>query len=264
MKHQLARLAAFAETLGHLYLDAAFKMEVLLEFVRSSDAPDESGASAASTLLAETLRRDLIRDLWALCLDPDDRAPTIAHLVRELDEPMTRGALRVRFVDTEIEAWQNCGAGQPCVDYSSASQEDFNETAWRTKQAAQTLLNSDLANRLRLARNQAVAHYGMIKGANRSYALFDLSSLRLGDRELQLFLDGAEPIVLNLARLLAARRFDLQVIKRSNRDLPLLYGSARATAIGWRSLALISATLPVARSEAENQTNGTRTQDHNF
>lgn len=213
--------------MARLYCEADLKVAIL-DLFEAQDLPARLGGQAGSgaySCLSRSLRFDLIRDLWAFSLDRDDRAPSIAHLSREFEDPMTRNAVRIQFAEAGLSAWlelesAHCVAlnvHSACVDYWSASLAAFDDTLCMLRTGARSLLDSDRARRLNLARNQGIAHYSMVKGRDKKHSLFDLSSLRLEFRDPQRFLIEAEPIILNIVLLLAGARFDVGDVKRGNR-----------------------------------------------
>lgn len=229
MQRQLARLRAFAEAIAKLYVEADRKLAILevMEECELAERLDGCAGLGGYYSLLTSLRCDLIRDIWAVLLDRDDRAPSIAHLCYEFDDLASYCALRLQYAETRFACWLDtsgasgcAGAGAtahvPCVDYWSASLAEFDDTVSGLRLRVQSLLASDRARRLSVARNRGIAHYNMVKGRDKEHALFDLSTLRLELSDSQLVLEQAEPSIIELTRLLGGPVFDVAALRRLN------------------------------------------------
>ena len=107
MQSQLDKLAAYAESMADLYLNAHANALILqgLSSETLRGRLDESYGAYAYNALFRTLVLDLIRQVWAFSLDRDRRAPSIANLWKELESAKLRSGFRQRFCDTSAIEW---------------------------------------------------------------------------------------------------------------------------------------------------------------
>jgi hypothetical protein len=228
MKERIDKVAKYAIVMADRYLWARQKlaiMELLVSGDIAQKVDDSYGAHAYETL-SLTLAMDLIRDAFALTLDSDDRAPSLANVWKLMSAEDLRTALRdvagqpvippMTFGDGFTKQQQVCISKSLEVENAETRCRDFDQAYSDAAIGVTQTLDSDLAKKISRARKKAIAHYDMRLGKS-GPELFKLSDAGLTWGSSREFLDMLNPVLLDVVRLAAGRIYDVEGYDRRDR-----------------------------------------------
>jgi hypothetical protein len=190
------KLKACAERWWHLVGTTRHKREILQSLIlrANDDASFRNGPAGVSIdLLAHTLLFDLIKDLAALTLDSDQKAPSLVNIIKLLSDGRIRSKLR-------IDAIEAFGA-------NGEDAAEFDQRWLLVLQAGETILKREILRRINDERDPSIAHFEMqmrdgIRG------LYEISKAGLTWGDPDLLLRDLEDFGRALLLLIAGKYYD--------------------------------------------------------
>jgi len=172
--------------------------------------------------LREWLYWGFIQEIVKLCLDPDDRTPSIRKLKKALEDESTLQALKQKYsrrAPPKIEGLDEQSIRQLQKEEESELRSEFDETYRRFQNRSAELLSSDALAGYKTIRDKLISHNELCKSGE-GYTFFDIKVLNLKYGQERQVLEAAKDVFEDLDALVRNACFSwTEFIEQETRDV---------------------------------------------
>lgn len=226
---ELARLKVAVKHIGDRWPSALGRHACLREFGTNAQLHkllSPSYAAHVHNMLEEVLLVDLIREIGACVLDEDPQTASVAVAVRRLRNPDLRELLEADYRvvtpttmlgletldDAERAEYENVFAERELA----RELEEFQRLKMRAAGIRKLVIASDVAKRIRKARNKSIAHYD-IEPHGDEFRVWHIGQVRLTYGELDAYVAACTECIDTLSLLVRRTSFDFEDSVRIDR-----------------------------------------------
>lgn len=184
---------------------------------------DKSYGAHGLELLRITLFFDLIRELAAISIDKDSRAPSIKNILKLLDSNALVVTLKSEYCKPLPIKWINDIDEESKIFWEERhkerkleeSKEKFDNHLLTAKESFTKLKKSELFKKIRDSRNKIVAHYEM-RSEGSTPSLFSPTDINLKWGDPEDFYEKIKPIITELLLLISNEGYPLDLFKEEH------------------------------------------------
>jgi len=191
-----------------------------------ADALQSTYAAHVHNTVTDTFVIDLIREIGALVLDRDSKSASVAVAVRGLRDPLVLDELRKDYRIVLPSRWLSGRVpAEVRREFDDANNErqiienlaEFDQRLADVTKIPDSILDTDIGDLLRIARNKSVAHYDVVRdGAD--WRMWHIEGTGLTYGKLDEYVDACTSAVDGLLRLVKRTAHDFEGTRQVAQD----------------------------------------------